>query len=433
MKIKCSKEVIESYFDRLWPLPRSITGEGVRKTHDILSELLPLEREEIPSGTSVLDWSVPKEWVVQDAYVISPSGERLLDVHRNNLHLMGYSVPFRGKLSRKELDAHLYSITELPEAIPYVTSYYRPRWGFCLSDNERRQLPQGTYEVVVDTELINGSMTVSDSVLPGKSKDEVLISTYTCHPSMANNELSGPLVTAFLYQRLAALKERRFTYRFVFLPETIGAIAYLDQWGEHFKQHLQAGFVLTCIGDSEPLSLKMSRRGNSIADRAAAYYLLHENGNGTPRIIDFFPSGSDERQYCSPGFNLPVASLFRSQYTTYPEYHTSLDNKEFISFDHIIQSIEACYEICRIIDCNVVYINRVMHGEPCLSKRNLLETIGAKRTVDDFYRCAQWILNYSNGDSDLLAIAERSGEDFWFCNDVARSLTNEGLLELRDG
>ena len=217
---------------------RSITGEGVRLTHDILGEVVPLKRFEIPSGTEVFDWTVPQEWVVREAYVITPDGRRILDVRDNTLHLLNYAVPFRGELSRAELDAHLYSLPEQPDAIPYVTSYYAPRWGFCLSHNERVALPEGQYQVVVNTEYIDGSLTLSEAVLPGESEQEVLLSTYTCHPAMANNELSGPLVTAFLYRRLAAWKRRHYTYRFVFLPETIGSLAYLQLRGEHLKRQL---------------------------------------------------------------------------------------------------------------------------------------------------------------------------------------------------
>ena len=263
------RALLEDCFDRLWPIMRSITGDGVRETHDILGELIPLERMEIPSGTKTFDWTVPKEWVFRDAYVIDPNGGRILDARHNTLHLVNYSEPFRGTLSRGELDDHLYSLPERPDAIPYVTSYYRPRWGFCLSQAQRNALPDGDYQVVVDTDLIDGSLTLSECVLPGESTDEVLLSTYTCHPSMANNELSGPLVAAALAKRIAAWPKRRLTYRFVFAPETIGAIAYLSKRGEHLKQSLVAGYIITCVGIPAPFTYQRSRRGNSLADKVA--------------------------------------------------------------------------------------------------------------------------------------------------------------------
>jgi len=254
---------LAAYFNRLWPILRSITGEGVRKTHDILSELVPLERIEVPSGSVTFDWTVPQEWVVREAYFVTPDHRRMCDVTKNNLHLLNYSIPFRGKVSLQEIDSHLHSLPDQPDAIPYVTSYYEPRWGFCLSHNQRQALPLGDYEVVIDTDLVDGKLTLSEAVLPGQEDREVLISTYTCHPSMANNELSGPLVAAFLYRRLAALSSRRLTYRFVFLPETIGSIVYLGLRGPVLKEKLIAGFVVTCVGDPGPFNYKRSRAGGT--------------------------------------------------------------------------------------------------------------------------------------------------------------------------
>ena len=427
-----SLDDIERVFDRLWPLLRSLTGAGARATHDILGELMPLARIEIPSGTQVFDWTVPKEWVVREAYVVAPVGRRILDVAVNNLHLVNYSIPFRGKLSRRELDAHLHSRPDLPDAIPYVTSYYEPRWGFCLSDRERRALPEGNYDVVVDTELVDGALTISEAVLPGSSKDEVLISTYTCHPSLANNELSGPIVAAFLYRRLAAWPQRRLTYRFVFAPETIGAIAYLSMRGDQLRERMIAGYVVNCVGLDTHFTYKRSRRGNSLADRVALNAL--EQLGVDLRVRDFAPTGSDERQYCSPGFNLPVGSLMRGAYGDYPEYHTSLDNKSLISFPALQESI-AAYEsicralesaglrsavaaeaaICRTLDDNATFQNLLPYGEPQLGRRGLYPTLGS---VDQSRRveAMMWVLNLSDGNHDLLAIAERSGipiQELW--------------------
>lgn len=419
---------VAELFDRLWPLLRSLTGEGVRRTHDILGELLPLERIEIPTGTVCFDWTVPKEWVVREAYVVAPDGSVILNLADNNLHLVNYAAPFRGRLTRQELDRHLHSIPELPDAVPYVTSYYEPRWGFCLSHNQRQALADGEYEVVVDTDLIDGSMTLSHAILEGDTADEVLISTYTCHPSLANNELSGPIVAAYLYRRLAALPQRRLTYRFVIAPETIGAIAYLARHGEHLREHLVAGYVLSCIGDDAPFTYKRSRRGDSLADRAAVLALGLRDGP-EPLVLDFWPSGSDERQYCSPGFNLPVGVVARSIYASYPEYHTSLDNRDFISFEALVESVDACEEICRVLERNLTYRNLYPYGEPQLGKRGLQSTLGARRERQERTAAIKWLLSFADGEHDLIAIAQRSGMDFWLLDEAARDCERAGLLK----
>lgn len=420
-----SLEQIEAYFDRLWPLPRSITGDGVRQTHNILNELVTLRRIEIPTGTRVFDWEIPSEWRVRAAYIVGPEGQRLVDYADNNLHLVNYSRPFRGRLSLADLNPHLHTIPDLPTAIPYLTSYYAPQWGFCLSAETHAKMTEGDYEVVVDTELINGSLTMSDSVLPGSSGTEVLISTYTCHPSLANNELSGPLVAAFLYRRLAQLPQRRLTFRFVFVPETIGAIAYLSLYGDHLVENLEAGYVLTCVGTKAPFTLKRSRRGDSAADRAAEYVLT---GRGEPfRTISFSPSGSDERQYCSPGFNLPVSVVTRS-FTEYPEYHSSLDNKQLICFEAIRETVDVYFEICRILDSNIEYRSLKPNGEPFLTRYQLQSTLGGQRDRNERLRTLKWLLNLCDGQHDLLAIAERSGSDYWLLQSLADECTRAGLL-----
>jgi aminopeptidase-like protein len=428
-----SKE-LEVYFDRLWPILRSITGEGVRQSHDILAEVVALERHEIPSRTQVFDWTVPQEWRVHEAYLIDPNGKRLLDVKDNNLHLLNYSVPFKGILSKADLEPHLYSLPEKPEAIPYVTSYYAPRWGFCLSQRQRDALPEGNYQVVIDTELFDGSLTLSEAVLPGESNDEVLLSTYTCHPSLANNELSGPLVTAFLYRELQKLRERRLTYRFVFLPETIGALTYLHLRGEQLKQHLVAGYVVTCIGDPGNFTYKRSRASSlssnlSLVDRAAEHTLKH---SGKPyEVIEFSPLGSDERQYGSPGFNLPVGSLMRSMYGTYPEYHTSLDNKAFVSFQAMAESTEMYLGIMKTLESNRTYKNLFPYGEPQLGKRGLYETLG-RNTIPELSSAVFWLLNYADGNHDLLWIAEKSGYSIELLAKAAQACLQAGVIERKD-
>lgn len=389
---------------------------------------MPLEPIEIASGTEVFDWTVPKEWVVREAFVVGPDGRRILDVRQNNLHVVNYSIPFKGTLGLEALNKHLHSLPDQPDAIPYVTSYYQPCWGFCLTQEMRDALPDGEYTVVMDTEFVEGSMRLSEVVLPGKEREEILISTYTCHPSMANNELSGPLVAAFLYRRLAQLKDRRLTYRFVLAPETIGAISYLKLRGSHLKENLVAGFVLTTIGDRAPFTYKRSRAGSTVADRAALYALGRISGDSL-RVLDYWPMGSDERQYCSPGFNLPVGCIARSIYGSYPEYHTSLDNKSFISFDSLVESVDACFAICSLLDQNRVYRNVKPYGEPCLVRYGLYPALGASKKHPERLPATMWFLNLADGTRDLLAIAERSGHDFWLLREIADDCLKAGLVE----
>lgn len=429
---ECARETVAEvagYFDRLWPLLRSLTGEGARRTHDILAELAPLARLEIPSGSPCFDWTVPPEWRCRAAYLIGPDGRRWLDAADNNLHVVNYSMGFTGQVSRDELDAHLHSLPDLPEAIPYVTSYYEPRWGLCLSQRMRDALPDGDYQVVIDAEHFPGSMTLSHVVLPGEEADEVLISTYTCHPSMANNELSGPLLAAFLCRRLASLRRRRLTYRFVWLPETIGSLAYLSRYGEHLVERLVAGYVASCVGDRAAFTYKRSRRGDSLADRAALYTLPRIDA--ATRVLDFEPTGSDERQYCSPGFNLPIGVIARSIYGSYREYHTSLDDRGFISFESLMESVDAYSSVLGVLDDNVVYRRTLPYGEPQLGRRGLYPTLGGPRQRDERLAALRWLLNLADGQHDLLAIAERSGIDFKLLCEAANRCLEAGLIEPR--
>jgi aminopeptidase-like protein len=421
-----SIDEIELLFDRLWPILRSITGDGVRETLAILSEVAPMCRIEVDSTTKVFDWTVPPEWVAREAYVLTPTGERILDMRENNLHLLNYSAPFRGTITRAQLDEHLHSLPEQPLAIPYVTSYYERRWGFCLSQNQRDGLPDGDYEVVIDTDHIQGSLSIGEAVLPGGGQGEVLISTYTCHPSLANNELSGPLVAAFLHRRLSRWPSRRLTYRFVFAPETIGAIAYLSLRGEHLRKSLLAGYVVTCVGAGDRFTLKRSRRGDTLADRAALHVLnrLPEQ----PRVLDFFPGGSDERQYCSPGFNLPVASVMRSMYGSYPEYHTSLDNRELLSIAALRESIDVYERILRVLDTNRRYISRTPMCEPQLASRGLYGTLGTRESTS-FTDALLWVLNYADGEHDLLDVADLSGISLPELANAARACYDARLLD----
>lgn len=421
------RELLENTFDRLWPLLRSITGEGVRQSHDILGEIAPLERYEFPSGEQVLDWIVPPEWRVREAYVITPEGRRILDVGDNNLHLLNYSIAFSGTVSRAELDEHLYSIPHQPYAIPYQTSYYVPEWGFCISHADRETLPEGDYQVVIDTEHFPGSLTVSEAVLPGTEHGEVLFTSYTCHPSLAINELSGPLATAMLYRRIAAWPDRRLTYRFVFAPETIGAICYLSKFGDKLIERLVAGYIVTCVGDAGPYTLKRSRRRDTPADRAAKHVL--SGRDLSHRVQEFHPSGSDERQYCSLGFNLPVASLMRTAYGDYPEYHTSEDNKALMDFDAMTHTLDVYETIARTIDRNRIVRNTITRGEPQMSRRGNIYPTLSQGMPNEASLALKWLIHYGDGETDLLELADMSGLSFETLLEMAEHAVGLGVLE----
>lgn len=423
-------EVIEirNYLERLWPILRSITGDGARETHQILSELVPLETMEIPSGHEFFDWVVPPEWVFYKAVLTGPDGQMICDAALNNLHVLNYSIPFQGEIDRAELENHLYSLPEQPDAIPYVTSYYKPRWGFCLTHSTRQALPEGKYQVHIDTELKVGSLTISECVLPGETDQEVLISSYTCHPSLGNNELSGPLTAAFLYRRLAALPNRRLTYRFVFVPETIGSILYLWLRGRHLREKLVAGYVLTCTADRGDFTYKTSRQENAACDKAALFAL--QEACTAYKQVAFSPSnGSDERQYCSPGFNLPIGSLMRTMYGEYPEYHTSLDNMDFICPEALQGTVNMYANICHILDGNRKLLNLFPYGEPKLDKRGLYSTYGVSHNELLFFEAVLWVLNYSDGVHDLIDIATKSGLVFDLVKQAAIACEREGLLQ----
>jgi aminopeptidase-like protein len=342
---------------------------------------------------------------------------------------LGYSEPFQGKLNFEELKPHLYTLSNQPELIPYLTSYYERRWGFCMSHNQFSQLDKnGIYEVFIESSLDeNGSMTIGEAVIKGKTEKEILFSTYICHPSLANNELSGPLVSAFIYKNLIEQKEFKYTYRFIFIPETIGSIYSLSVKGEHWKKHLQAGFVVTCIGDNGKFTYKKSRIGNTLVDRVTETIL--EQTEEDYNIIDFFPSGSDERQYCSPGFNLPVGSLMRTMYGKYPEYHTSGDDKNFISFEAMESSVLKYLEVIELIERNEKYLNKMPHCEPQLGKRGLYPTLGSQKGTEDFVKAMMWILNLSDGTNDLITISEKSKINIKDLISVIDKLIENGILK----
>lgn len=425
------KKKLETYFDRLWPITRSLTGDGNRESLKILSEIIDLKITEVPSGTSCFDWEVPPEWNIKSAWIKDSKGQVIVDMAENNLHILGYSEAFNGKMSFKELAPHLYTLPDQPELIPYMTSYYKRRWGFCMAHDQFLKLDKSeTYEVFIDSSLDkNGSMTVGEAVIEGKSKNEILFSTYICHPSMANNELSGPLVMALIYSELRKQKNLKYTYRFLFAPETIGALHNLSVYGTHWKNNLKAGYVVNCVGDPGSFTYKKSRIGNSLADRTAAIVLKQTEADY--EIINFAPLGSDERQYCSPGFNLPVGSLMRTKHSTYPEYHTSADNKDFISFEAMQDSVLKYLDIVEILENNAIYLNTLPFGEPQLGKRGLYPTLSQKGERS-FVDTMMWVLNLSDGKHDLIAISERSKIPIKELIPVVERLLEKNILKRLD-
>ena len=419
------KKEMERYFDLLWPINRSITGPGFRKSLEILSEIIPTERLRFESGSKAFDWVVPKEWKVNEAYIVDPSGKKITDFSKNNLHLMGYSIPIDKIVELEELKPHLHTLEDKPDAIPFATSYFKEDWGFCLTHNEYKQLSDGAYHVVIDSELYDGCLEIGEAVIPGEKKDEVLFSSYLCHPSMANNELSGPIVLSFLYNYIKNMPKRQLTYRFVLSAETIGTICYLSLRGDHLKKNLKAGYVLTCLGDSQKVTYKYSRNGNTLADRVAKTVLKKYDHS----IIPFVPFGSDERQYCSPGFNLPVGSIMRTRFGQFHEYHTSLDNKEFLSFDALASSLDVLKEIVNTLENNRIWRSTVQFGEPQLSRHNLYPKECVNKMIKGEFKTMKWLLNLADGSNDLIEIANRSQHKLSTLALVAERLALAGLLE----
>jgi aminopeptidase-like protein len=410
----------------LFPINRSLSGPGVRATLAYLQTLLPgLTIQSVASGTQAFDWTVPDEWTVRSAYICDESGQRVVDFQHSNLHVVGYSEPVDCWLTLDELQIRLHSIPEQPDAIPYVTSYYRRTWGICLTHRQRGALRPGRYHVVIDADLAPGHLNYGELVLPGAEDREVLLSTYICHPSMANNEVSGPVVTAALGRWLRS-QPRRFGYRIVFVPETIGSIVYISRNLPRLKQATVAGFVVTCCGDDRTYSLLESRLGNTLADRAARHVLRRIFPNY--HHYSFLARGSDERQYCSPGIDLPVVSIMRSKYGEYPEYHTSLDDLSIISPRGLHGAFLAIRRTIEVIEGNRIYGNTVL-CEPQLGKRGLYPTLSTRESSKGFETMRN-ILAYADGTQDLLAIADRIGADFEDCATLAEHLHAHQLLKL---
>lgn len=410
----------------LFPLARSLTGPGTRATLEYLAGLIPgLEMRSIESGSQVFDWVVPDEWVIRDAYVLDESGARIIDFKLNNLHVLNYSIPVNDILSLEELDKHLHSLPDQPEAIPYVTSYYARRWGFCLSHRQRQNLKPGQYKVVIDSEIKSGVLNYAEILIPGRESREILLSTYVCHPSMANNELSGPVVTAALARWLMANEDLRYSYRIIFIPETIGSIVYLSRHFRHLKEATLAGYVLTCIGDERTYSFIPSRNGNTLADLVAKHVLKHVYPDY--KEYSFLERGSDERQYCSPGIDLPVASVTRSKYGTFPEYHTSLDDLDFVTPSGLAGGLNVYQRIIECLEQNCYPVSTVL-CEPQLGKRGLYPTLSTKESAKSV-KMMMDLIAYSDGKHSLLEIAELINAPMWKLIGIVDQLVAADLLK----
>lgn len=410
--------------ERLYRLCRSITGEGVRQSLRILQEYVPLEVREVPSGTPAFDWTVPREWNIRDAWVKGPDGRKVIDFQEHNLHILQYSVPVRRRLSLSELKEHLFTLPEQPDLIPYRTSYYQENWGFCLPHRQLGSLPEGEYDVFIDSSLEDGHLTYGEYYLPGETEEEILFSTHICHPSLANDNLSGICLLTFLARALEK-SPRRYSRRFLFIPGAIGAITWLAL-NEEKARNIRHGLVASLLGDPGGFTYKRSRRGDAGIDRAAEHVLKH---SGHPfEVVDFFPYGYDERQYCSPGFDLPVGSLTRSRFGSFPEYHTSADDLSFIKASCLEESLQIYRSIAETLDNDRRYQNLNPRCEPQLGRRGLYDAIGGNSDSKDRQLAMLWILNFSDGRHSLLDIAEKSGYPFRLILEMSRLLREKGLL-----
>lgn len=411
--------------EKLFPFPRSLTGNGVRQTLAELKGLLPqMSIVEVPSGTKVFDWEVPPEWNVRDGHILDSSGAKIVDFHTTNLHVMAYSAPVDKTVTLAELNKHLYSLPDQPDVVPFVMSYYKRRWGFGIAHAQRQQLLEGNYRVFIDSTLEPGALTYGELLLPGLERKEILLSTYLCHPSMANDNLSGISVTAYLARWLAQQPERRYSYRILFIPETIGSIVYLSRHLETMKANTIAGFVVTCCGDERAYSFVPTRLGDTLADRVSLHVLKH-HGPGFNHY-SFLDRGSDERQYCSPGVDLPVVSIMRSKYREYPEYHTSNDDLSVITPAGLGGAFEVLRQCLTALENNTRY-QVTVQGEPQLGKRGMFPSVsikGSTTPVKDMLN----LLAYCDGQHDLIDIGNIIQVPVWHLYDIVDKLLATGLL-----
>ncbi|GMV01611.1 MAG: DUF4910 domain-containing protein [Burkholderiaceae bacterium] len=409
----------------IYPICRSITGDGVRRTLDVVEQVVPLTRTEVPSGTPVYDWEIPHEWNIRDAFVADASGRRIVDFRAHNLHVVNYSAPIDRTMSLDELQPHLHSLPERPDWIPYRTTYYRENWGFCLRHRDREALGPGPYRVVVDSTLAPGSLTLAEAIVEGSTDGEAIVYTHGCHPSLANDNLTGIAVAAALASALRT-ERPRLTWRFVFGPGTIGSLAWLSR-NEHRLARLRAGLTIGLLGDAGPLRYKRSRRGDTVTDRVAAHVIGREPFSGL--LTPFEPYGYDERQFCSPGFDLPVGRITRSPNGTYPEYHTSADDLSLVRPEKLAESIRALARTIALLDANRRLLNLSPRGEPRLGKRGLYGSVGGAGP-GEFEHALLWVLSLADGAHDLLAMAERSGLAFDLLDRAAGALEEAKLVRV---
>lgn len=415
-----------SMVSEMFPICRSITGDGVRQTLDIIRKIIPVEIHEVPSGKKVFDWEVPKEWNVRAGHIKNSKGDKIIDFADSNLHVLNYSVPVHKKVTLEELKSHLFSLPEHPAWIPYRTSYYKEEWGFCMAHNQLVQLKEDLYEVYIDSILQPGSLTYGEYFIPGETSEEILISAHVCHPSLANDNLSGISVAAFLAKKIAEGGPSRHSYRFLFIPGTIGAIVWLAL-NESNVHKIRHGMVLSLLGDSGKFTYKKSRRDTAEIDRIATHVLKSKNIDN--KVIDFIPYGYDERQFCSPGFNLPVGCLSRTTYGQYPEYHTSADNLEFVKPERLEESLQTVSDIIDAIESNIKFLNLNPKCEPQLGKRGLYSLKGGNNDSKDFQLALLWVLNLSDGDHSMMDICQRSKLDLRLIKDAIERLLESKLIE----
>jgi aminopeptidase-like protein len=413
------------FIKELFPICRSITGNGVRETLSLIGSHIPLQIHEVPTGTPVLDWEIPREWNIRDAYILDPSGKKIVDFKKLNLHVLNYSTPVRAKMSLAELKPHLFSIPEKPDLVPYRTSYYAENWGFCLSHNQLLSLQEGQYDVVIDTDLSPGYLTYGELFLEGDTEEEVLISTHICHPSLCNDNLSGIAVCMNLAKELAT-RHRYYSYRFLFIPGTIGAITWLAR-NEKILGRIKYGLVTSLLGIDSIFTYKRSRQATARIDRIVEYAL--SKWPVQSEIINFIPYGYDERQFCSPGFNLPVGNITRVPFGEYPEYHTSADNFDLISEKGLNDSLAVFQHIIGFIEADRKYVNQFPKGEPQLGKRGLYDNVGGRNDSKKLQLAFLWVLNYSDGQHTLTDICMLSGMELSIIREAAGMLLSKGLIK----
>jgi len=408
----------------LYPICRSITGQGFRRSMEILKKQVPLELHEVPTGTQVFDWVVPKEWNIRDAWIKNSKGEKIVDFGKSNLHVLNYSVPINRKVKLVELKEHLFSLPDQPDLIPYRTSYYKENWGFCVTHQQLESLTDDEYDVCIDSSIEDGHLTYGEYFVKGELEDEFLISCHSCHPSLCNDNLSGMSVGIHLAKYMSEQKPR-YSYRFLFIPGTIGSITWLSL-NEDKAPNIKHGLVLACVGDPGKLHYKKTRRDTTEIDCAVTHVL--KSSGQEYEILDFSPYGYDERQYSSPGFNLAVGNLSRTPHGRFPEYHTSADNLDFVKPQSLADSFFKCIEIIDVIEHNKKYLNTNPKCEPQLGKRGLYSTFGGRKDTSNYELALLWVLNFSDGQHALLDIAERSGIAFSSIQDAAKALLDCGLL-----